>query len=125
MAEKKEQFKFTIQFNAADPAHQQTAAVLNQQGRRKAQFIVNAIQHYIHCKETPTIPQAAPVDTGALEAIIRKILVERSAPQAALEKPSVMRRDMPGEIRLEEAADGLDTEGIAAIADAMAHFRGG
>ena len=49
MAEKKEQNKFTIQFNAADPSHRQVADLLNQQGRRKAQFLVNAVQHYLHC----------------------------------------------------------------------------
>ena len=37
MPEKKEQNKFTIQFNPADPAHRQTIDILNQQGRRKAQ----------------------------------------------------------------------------------------
>ena len=37
MPEKKEQNKFTIQFNAADPSHRQVADVLNRQGRRKAQ----------------------------------------------------------------------------------------
>ena len=37
---KKDLYKFTIQFNGGDPQHQQTAEILNQQGRRKAQFLV-------------------------------------------------------------------------------------
>lgn len=69
MAEKKEQNKFTIQFNAADPSHRQVADLLNQQGRRKAQFLVNAVQHYLHCPETPDIPQPAPVDIHTIEDI--------------------------------------------------------
>ena len=43
MGEKKDSFRFTVQFNAGDPSHQQVAAILNEQGRRKAQFLVNAV----------------------------------------------------------------------------------
>ena len=73
---KKDLYKFTIQFSEGDPLHQQTAAILNQQGRRKAQFLVNAVMHYLHCKETPDIPQSAPVDVDAIEAIVRRIMEE-------------------------------------------------
>lgn len=45
MGEKKDSFRFTVQFNAGDPSHQQVAAILNEQGRRKAQFLVNAVTH--------------------------------------------------------------------------------
>ena len=45
MREKKDPYKFTIQFNPSDPTHQQTAVLLNRQGRRKAQFLVNAVMH--------------------------------------------------------------------------------
>lgn len=45
MTAKKDPYKFTIQFNPADPTHLQTAALLNRQGRRKAQFLVNAVKH--------------------------------------------------------------------------------
>lgn len=57
MAEKKIPYRFTIGFNPGDPAHRQAAEQLNQQGRRKAQFLVNAILHYIHCPETPDLPE--------------------------------------------------------------------
>ena len=55
MAEKKSLYRFTIGFNPGDPSHRQVAELLNRQGRRKAQFLVNAILHYIHCPETPEI----------------------------------------------------------------------
>lgn len=80
MPEKKEQNKFTIQFNPADPAHRRVIDILNQQGRRKAQFLVNAVQHYLHCSETPDIPQPAPVDTRVLEDIVRRIVEEQKKP---------------------------------------------
>ena len=31
MGEKKDSFRFTVQFNAGDPSHQQVAAILNEQ----------------------------------------------------------------------------------------------
>ena len=48
MGEKKDSFRFTVQFNAGAPSHQQVAAILNEQGRRKAQFLVNAVTHYMN-----------------------------------------------------------------------------
>ena len=75
---KKDIYKFTIQFSGGDPQHQQVAEILNQQGRRKAQFLVNTVLHYIHCSETPDIPQPSPVNTDAIEAIVRRIMEEYS-----------------------------------------------
>lgn len=57
MSQKKDICRFTIQFNPADPCHQKVIELLNSQGRSKAQFIANAINHYIHCSQTPEIPQ--------------------------------------------------------------------
>lgn len=57
MSQKKVICRFTIQFNPADPCHQKVIELLNSQGRSKAQFIANAITHYIHCSQTPNIPQ--------------------------------------------------------------------
>ena len=78
MREKKDPYKFTIQFNPSDPTHQQTAVLLNRQGRRKAKFLVNAVMHYVHCSQTPDIAQEPPVDTALIETVVRKILKEQS-----------------------------------------------
>jgi len=43
MAEKKNAGRFCVQFNPSDPRHQQIIELLEQQGRRKAQFIVEAV----------------------------------------------------------------------------------
>ena len=75
---KKDIYKFTIQFSGGDPQHQQVAEILNRQGRRKAQFLVNTVLHYIHCSETPDIPQQPPVNTDAIETIVRRIMEEYS-----------------------------------------------
>lgn len=124
MAEKKERYKFTIQFSPADPSHQQTVDILNQQGRRKAQFLVNAVMHYLHCSETPEIPQEMPINTDAIEIIVRRILQEKSTYAPAPQNTSKTKRERHAEnIQYEDAADMLGEDGLAAIRNTMAVFR--
>ena len=120
MHEKKDPYKFTIQFNPSDPTHQQTAVLLNRQGRRKAQFLVNAVMHYID------IPQEPPVDTALIETIVRKVLKEQS------EEPQIKKTEKhhPSTVQapeddfsFDEAAGALGADGLAAIANTMAMFR--
>ena len=123
---KKDIYKFTIQFSIGERQHQQVAEILNRQGRRKAQFLVNTVLHYIHCSETPDIPQQPPVNTDAIEAIVRRIMEEYS------EKPS--RRDVKQapekktvkseEIVFSDAAELLGEDGMAAVRNTIASFRG-
>lgn len=74
MGEKKDSFRYTVQFNAGDPSHQQVAAILNEQGRRKAQFLVNAVTHYMNCPETPEAAAAPRIDRQTVEQLVREIL---------------------------------------------------
>lgn len=126
MCEKKDPYKFTIRFNPSDPTHQQTVVLLNQQGRRKAQLLVNAVMHYIHCSQTPDIPQTPPMDTALIETIVRKVLKEQS------EEPQIKKTEKhhPSTVQVpeddfsfDEAADALGADGLAAIANTMAMFR--
>ena len=122
---KKDIYKITIQFSSGDPQHQQVAEILNRQGRRKAQFLVNTVLHYIHCSETPDIPQQPPVNTDAIETIVRRIIEEYS------EKPT--RQDVrktpekktvkSEEIAFDDAAELLGEDGIAAVRNTIASFR--
>lgn len=124
MADKKDLCRFTVQFNASDPCHQQTVEILNQQGRRKAQFIVNAVMHYLHCPETPDIPQPVPTDTAVIESIVRRVLNERipnnSSPVAAPTERVVHKSES---IQIPSACDLLGEDGMAAIANSLASFR--
>lgn len=123
---KKDIYKFTIQFNSGDPQHQQTAEILNQQGRRKAQFLVNAVLHYLHCSETPDIPQPAPIDTDAIETIVRRIMMEEQTekkPSAETKQDSVRRSIKSEQIDFGDAADLLGEDGVTAIKNTMASFR--
>ena len=127
MPEKKEQNKFTIQFNPADPTHQQVIDILTRQGRRKAQFLVSAVQHYLHCPEIPDIPQPVPVDIRMIEVIVRRILEEQDKPASVSQEPATKQpRQTVSKaegIHYDEAEELLGAEGLAAIASTMAAFR--
>ena len=128
MPEKKEQNKFTIQFNIADPSHRQIVDILNQQGRRKAQFIVNAVQHYLHCSETPEIPQAAPADIQLIEKIVQQILEKQQGlPQReTLPAPKPVPVETSENLSFnDEVVDMLGANGLEAISNTMAMFRKG
>jgi hypothetical protein len=109
MTDKKDAGRFTIQFNAADPAHRRVIDILNAQGRRsKAQYLANAVLHYEAC--------AGASDEKTIEAVVRRLLAERS-PEA----------DAPTqtEIPRSQSEDGaLDAGALNAIADALDAFRG-
>lgn len=122
---KKDIYKFTIQFSSGDPQHQQVAEILNRQGRRKAQFLVNTVLHYIHCTETPDIPQQPPVNIDSIETIVRRIMEECShetirqdARQTPEKKPVKSE-----EIAFADAAELLGEDGMAAVRNTIASFR--
>lgn len=123
---KKEPYKFKIQFNGGDPSHQQIADMLNQQGRRKAQFLVNAVMHYIHCSETPHIPEPVIPDTETIEKVVLRILEEQGKKKKTSEnstQTAVKRPVKSEEIDLGDTTEILGDEGMAAIAKTIANFR--
>ena len=128
--EKKVPGRFTIGFNLADPAHRAVADLLNQQGRRKAQFLVNAVQHYIHCPETPDVEArptgAAPLDCAALEAVVLHILEVKGCllkPGSTQDETTRTEQASFTEAQGRIAADLLGTPDFTAIADTLAAFR--
>lgn len=126
MPEKKAPARFTIQFHEGDPAHQQVAEILNRQGRRKAQFLVNAVQHYLHCSETPDIPQEMPrVDTQEIERIVRQILSERNSAVPAHGTDSFLdKTEKVGKI--DQAGHEIpETDELSVLARSLAMFRNG
>lgn len=123
MAQKNNPLRFTVQFSPGDPCHQQTVDILNQQGRRKAQFIVNAVMHYINCSETPDVKPTA-IDTALIEGVVRKILAEqdKTVEKSSAEQPQ--RKVHKSEsISIKEAEEAIGAEGMAAIMQTMAGFR--
>lgn len=129
MADKKDPGKFTVRFNTCDPQHRAVIALLNQQGRSKAQFLTNAVLHYINCTNTPEIRVPAVPDKDALEKLIRTILEEHdlTAEKTMPRQPCQARHELEhGEALL---ADGADLEqwfggqdGMTAILNSLQLF---
>jgi len=112
-----------VQFSPGDPCHQQTVDILNQQGRRKAQFIVNAVMHYINCSETPDVNPAS-IDTALIEGIVRRLLSEQIKTERTGSPEQLQRKVHKSEsISIKEAEDTIGAEGMAAIMQTMAGFR--
>ena len=89
VSDKTNTFKFTIQLNAQDKLHQAAAAYLNQKGRRKGQYVVNAILQYEQ-SEPCSIPPSASLDMETIEAIVRRVLKEQHSKTAApAQKPTI------------------------------------
>lgn len=125
MADKKSEGRFTIGFNMADPTHRAVAELLNQQGRRKAQFIVNAVRHYIHCPETPETPQPAALDSRLIEEIVLQILKRQSGSAGVPDMPPDPEGAFPADGSDKAMEDVLGKGGLSAIAGTLAAFRKG
>lgn len=121
MPQKKDIGKFTIQFNPIDPCHQKVIEILNSQGRRKAQFISNAIIHYLRCTQTPDIPQnATPYDIK--EMIIEAVnMYMHNKENAETSRTSVQPQNSQS-ICFDELP--FNDNDINAITETMAMFRG-
>lgn len=133
MKEKKDRERFGIKFNENDPAHEAVIRLLEKQGpHRKAQFIVNAVLHYVNCKETPDISPAQAADEASIEKIVMKVLSRRNGGQqdkgnAAYLGKEIREEQAPADQELEQSIGQEQKEvGEAAwamIADTMAAFR--
>ena len=129
MAQKKDPGRFTISLNLEDPIQREVAQAINRQGpRRKAQFIVNAISHYIHCTETPVIPvcQEPGADSAEIEAVILQVLAEkgllREDTGAAPPAPAVLPTGREQEVR-RQTETLIGERGLNAMQSTMAAFR--
>ena len=116
MGEKKDSFRFTVQFNAGDPSHQQVAAILNEQGRRKAQFLVNAVIHYMNCPETPETAAAPRIDRQTVEQLVREILSNMHP-----ELVPAVGEDMPGGNLAITAAEDIPFDATAMLGEDGLH----
>lgn len=130
MPGKKEPGRFTISLNLEDPIQREVAQAINRQGpRRKAQFIVNAIAHYIHCPETPAVSPAgaAAPDHAAIESVILQVLAEkgllpdRQSPVAPA-RPMAIPAEQEREVR-RQAEELIGEKGLSAMQHTMAAFR--
>ena len=132
MGGKKNRERFSIKFNENDPAHDAVIRLLEKQGpHSKAQFIVNAILHYINCPETPDIAVPQAVDRATLEEIVTEILSLRETISQTGHKQTGQEGHVTERItvRPEKKSDGakpqneMDQATLSLIADTMSAFR--
>lgn len=114
MDTKKDPGKFTLRFCMSDPRQKRAVDELNAQGRLKAQFLTNAILHYVGVENSSGVPLRAE-----LEAIVRAMLEEnaRNNRDAA---------QVPAEHERECSTDAdafLTEETLSAIAGTLKAFR--
>ena len=84
MGIKKDRSRFTIKFNENDPAHETVIRLLEKQApRNKANFIANAILHYIRYSEISVLPidNVKYIDTKTVEEIVLRILEQKNGIQ--------------------------------------------
>lgn len=93
----------------------------------KKSCIVNAVQHYLHCPETPEIPQPAPVDIHTIEDIVRRIVEEQKKPALKNQEPVKAQSSGPQTVNFydDDSEEQLGEEGLTAIAHTIAAFRKG
>ena len=86
---------------------------------------MNTVLHYIHCSETPDIPQQPPVNTDAIETIVRRIMEEYAQKPTRQEVRSTPEKKpvKTEKIAFDDAAELLGEDGMAAIRSTMASFR--
>ena len=130
--DKKVKHRFTIHFSQTDPSHLQVADILNRQKPyNKAQYIVNAVMHYISCGLTESAANPAPLDEKYIEAIVNRILREKDenivsglpARTIQLEKPLLSQPQDTYEIEFDKSIEEIDEDGVKAIANTLVLFR--
>ncbi len=120
MSDKKKPGRFTIQFNLEDPQQLAVSRLLEQQGRRKAQFITSAVLCYTQDRE-----QQVKND----DALEQKILsVIRSHPEIlpSSKDDGAVRSEISSPKQPERPWDNSeDNDTMRAIAETLAGFQRG
>lgn len=107
MDTKKDPGKFTIRFCMADPRQKRAVEELNAQGRLKAQFLTNAILHYV--EGTAAFPPQEELEP-ILEQIVKRMLDERTDMTAKSAEKI-------------EPSEPFSADSLAAIAGTLQAFR--
>ena len=137
--------KFTIQFKRTDPSHLRVTEILNQQERGgKAQYIVDAVMHYVNSGEAKEalLPRPVLLDEKHIEAVVERILRNReksngaveyqvdtnSAPAATVYHSEDNEQLIPqvqpiDEVIFDDAVKALGAEGFNAVVGALDMFR--
>lgn len=94
------------------PSHQQVAAILNEQRRRKAQFLVNAVIHYTNCPESPEAVATPKIDRQTVELLVREILSNMQ-----LESTPATEGNTPGDLPPVTASESIPFDAAAMLGE--------
>lgn len=128
MGIKKDRSRFTIKFNENDPAHETVIGLLEKQApHSKANFIANAILHYIHCPEIFNIPinNVEYIDTKIIEDIVLRILEQRNKIQQINTEKEFKQtnNEIKSEKISKQSLTDVDTKIVGLIKNTMIGFR--
>ena len=128
MGIKKDRSRFTIKFNENGPAHETVIRLLEKQApRNKANFIANAILHYIRYSEISVLPidNVKYIDTKTVEEIVLRILEQKNGIQQINTETEF--KQLNSEIKLKkvtkQSLPDVDTKIIGLIKNTMMEFR--
>ncbi len=109
--------RFTIQFNMEDPQQRAAAGILEQQGRRKAQFLASAILQYTQSGGTPA-PVGVDMDT------VKRMMLELLNSDPDFSSAVVKVRDDDAQSPAAESWNNPDSDGtMTAISKTLASFQ--
>jgi len=126
---KKAQTKFTIQFNQTDPSHLKVAEILNKQKwHGKAQYIVDAVIHYVGCGLAESATHQIKLDEKQIEPIVKRLLRNMNVSSTSnlpttenqLDQSQPQIADMT---TLDGVMEPLDEKRIKSVANALISFR--
>ena len=127
--------KFTIQFSRDDAAHLQVTDILNRQKRYgKAQYIVDAVIHYVNFGLTEASRRPMRLDEKHIEVVVSRILNGMDiggagtvpVPTHTASSPAGRDDGQPQydtDVVYDDAMEALGEEGLGAIAGALDMFR--
>lgn len=125
MGEKKKPGRFTLQFNLEDPQQRTVSELLEQQGRRKAQFLTSAVLRYIQCPEPPEHSGSLPaIEEAALERMLFSIMKKHPQLMPTPQNVPVKSKDTPAPTTpvSESWDDPMGEDAMKAISETLAAF---
>lgn len=123
MGDRKRPGRFTIQFNQQDPQQRMVTKILEEKGRRKAQFITSAVLQYSQ-RAVSCDPSQSLSDFGEeyLEQIILSVI--KKYPQFAASGSESCNTPKASKGESEASLDRWDdSSALAAISNTLAAFR--
>lgn len=124
-ADKRNRFRFTLQFNQNDPNHERAVNILNRQGKSISQFIASAVLHYVDCNKQPI--DSSKYTEEMIKLVVKQTLEEvgkRSSEGASplpMHSPSSRQQSQAGKPS-EPSCSTSDEQNF--LANAMEMFKG-